>query len=302
MEIRFCDRCDSSIPKTDLDRGAARRVGGRLLCAACRLAVTRMRLARYLLVPAALLAAAALGAAAAVLLLEPRLEDLEGRVARLSAARGVAPGVDPALLREIGALRDLIRENVEAGRREREAALRAQGELAEGFTRALESITRQVGVLAEEIRAVKARVREAPPPGTGEEGGGEGEPARAEPDVEALLELTEDEDAGARLSALLALAESRDPRVGERILELLQDTDHVVRAEAARILGRRGEERAITPLIERLADEEILVRAAARTALLALTGSDHGFDASDPPEVRRKAVEAFRAWDRDRRK
>lgn len=52
--------------------------------------------------------------------------------------------------------------------------------------------------------------------------------------------------------------------------------DDSPKAAAARILGEIGDERAVDPLIEALGDED--VSKAARQALKAITGQDHGAD------------------------
>ncbi|MEN8150519.1 MAG: hypothetical protein ABFS86_11900, partial [Planctomycetota bacterium] len=77
MEINFCDRCDAAIPQADLDSGIARNAGGVMTCALC-LDKGRARLNPWhILVPLGMLASAFLGALAAVLVLGPRISDLE---------------------------------------------------------------------------------------------------------------------------------------------------------------------------------------------------------------------------------
>ncbi|MCU0727508.1 MAG: HEAT repeat domain-containing protein [Planctomycetes bacterium] len=292
MEIEFCERCDASIPRSDVERGVARRIEGVLLCAPCRARDTRRRRAVLFVGPLAVLAAAALGAAVAVLLLGPRLVAIDGRV------RGVAADA-AAGRREVGSLRevmaDLRRSDEDLAKgltAVAERAGRSTGEVAVAIAR----IEERLGMLEREVLALKEHLREASvgPPAEPVEA-----PAIAPApavDPEPWLDLLADPDPGVRLSALVALAPVEDPRVATEAIRLLADSDAVVRGEAAKLVGDRREAAGIPGLLLLLSDGSARVRARAHRALEAISGRDlAGYDPVAPEAEREAAAAALRA-------
>jgi hypothetical protein len=291
MEIEFCERCDASIPRSDIDRGVARRIEGLLLCAPCRARDSRRRRAVLLVGPLALLAAAALGAAAAVLVLRPRLSAIDDRIRGVEArgaetAAAVAPLAEG--IGELGRADGRLSEGLSA------VAGRA-GRSAEDFAAAVERLEGRLAVLSTEFAALKDRVREmvveapavapAAPPAAA--------PAEAPAaDPGSWLELLSDPDPGVRLSALVALESVMDPRVNSEAVRLLGDADAVVRGEAAKIVGDRAELRGVPGLLGLLSDASVRVRSCAHRALEAISG--RALPAYDPlaPEAEREAAAA----------
>ena len=124
MEISFCDRCEASIPQSDVDRGVASRRDGRLLCAPCGRAERRRAIVRTALLPLSLVLAATAGAAVAVAVLLPRVRDLDAAVASLREEVRAAAAEDPALGEEIGGVREIARAHAES--RSRSGSSRAR--------------------------------------------------------------------------------------------------------------------------------------------------------------------------------
>jgi hypothetical protein len=291
VEITFCDRCDASIPQTDLERGAARQRGGNVVCAHCVARERRSRVALLVLAPLSLLAAAALGAVAAVASLSPRMSALEERLGALQAEASEPAAPDAGLVAEMRGIRAVDGEQSRAISGLVEAVERN----ARDLSGALEELAGRLTPLGEEIRSIKEHLlaggenEGTPPSGAPGDGGAE---------LEIWLPLVEDADPGVRLSALVALEDSGDERVTAAAIEALADPDSLVRAQAAQMLGARREERAAKGLIDLLEDANVRVRAVAVKALEAIAGSDFGYDPTDPEEERKKAIAAFREWAR----
>ena len=87
---------------------------------------------------------------------------------------------------------------------------------------------------------------------------------------------------------------------GERELEylvkLLTDKAHRVRHAASERLYLLGEERHVAVLVEGLSSEEGEVREDAIERLREAVGRDFGFRSTDPPGLRRAAVEKWQRW------
>lgn len=289
MDIRFCDECDASVPGADLEGGAAARMDGRLVCARCLPRVRRARALRIALIPLSLLAAAAAGAVIAVLLLSPRLERAEDRSKALETTllesdreyRGVAAevrGLRQVSAEQMKAISDL-RRAFDDSAVEIPDRIRQVSELAAGNVRQIRAIKE---LIARRIQAEAEAM-----------GGTAPSPASL---VEVWLGLLEHEDAGVRLSALVALEGEEDERVAVAILAALADEDPAIRAQAAAMAGVRGLTKGLPVLLLLLEDDSVHVRQAAAQAFSAISGKNFGFEATDPEEERSKALDAMRAW------
>ena len=295
MEISFCDRCDASIPRVDLERGRAHTREGVLLCARCLRRARQGRTLLLLVLPLSLLAASALGAVVAVYSLLPRIERLETDrnhlTTRVEKQARDAPG--EAVLDEIRGLATIDAEQSEAIGAIRATVVATSADLA-AVADAVRELSDHVVQVAAEIRALKDHLRERTPEAVappGENGG---------VDLSLWLPRVTDPDPGVRLSALLALDESRDARVATAAIDAMADADSLVRAEAARMAGDRKDEAAVPGLIDLLSDRNVRVRAVAEKALMTIAGQDFGYDPTDSEESREAAIERFRAWSQSR--
>ncbi len=296
MDIQFCDQCDASIAEIDVDRGVATRLDGRLLCSLCLPRARRQLVLSLLIQPLALIAAVGLGAAAAVWLLSPKIDDLNTRIAGLTAKSEDRPAVDPsvvATLDRLGMLgQSLVRANevLANGTADRDREMSAV--VADCQAKMVE-LAREVREIREFLAAA-APVEETsavPNPVAGLE---DPEPAEPAVDLETWLPFTVDPDAGVRLSALVALEPSRDPRVLTAAREALRDSDAVVRAQAAQMLADRDDQESVPALIDLLQDRNARVRVVAHRSLESLTGLELNFDGADSDAARKGAVEAIR--------
>lgn len=299
MDIRFCDQCDASIPEDDVDRGVATRLEGRLLCSRCLPRAKRQRVLSFLIQPLALLAAAGLGAAGAVWLLSPQIVELNTRVSALAARTQDRPAVDPSVVDALDRLGTLGRSLAQANEDLQSASAKRDQEMGAVIN---DCQTRMVDLAAEvrEIReflaaAAADQPAEAPEP-TPAPGDADAEEPAAAPavDVETWLPFAADPDAGVRLSALVALEPSRDPRVLLAAQAALIDSDAVVRAQAARMLADRDDQESVPALIDLLLDRNARVRVVAHRALETLTGLELSFDSADSEDTRKGAVKAIR--------
>jgi hypothetical protein len=294
MEISFCDRCGASIPRMDLERRAAGRWGGDLLCAPCRRTERRRAFGRFLLLPLALGVAAAVGAAAAVAVLSPRLRSVETAVVDLGRQVDSAPGPGADSAEEIRGLREL------ATRQSTEFTA-FEGELRKemrGIARSVETVAGRLDDLAAAIRAVKSRVAAAeagPAAPAPDAASGGAPPAKAAPglDLASWLPLLDDDDPGVRFSALVKLEGSRDERVEKRTREMLEDADPDIRVQAARMVGARHDLRAVPALTKLLEDDNLQVRSVAYDALRGIAGPIEGYDPMDPAEARAAALKPW---------
>lgn len=83
----------------------------------------------------------------------------------------------------------------------------------------------------------------------------------------AIYEALLDENANARASAVMTLAESGGKSTFDIMIKALDDKDNYVRTVATRNLGRLGDKRAVEPLIAALIDGSNSVRGGAAYAL-----------------------------------
>jgi HEAT repeat protein len=295
MDIRFCDQCDASIPESDVDQGAATRLDGRLLCSICLPRAKRQRIIGILVQPLALLAAAALGAAGAVLLLSPKIDTLSTELLAQKNSSADRPAVSPAVVQSLENLGDMSLRLAEAQKTFEAAVEQRDGEV----TAALADNAEKLTALAGEIREIRVFLAEAakPPaasPPTNPEVAPAEPEAAPEVDLATWLPLAADPDSGVRLSALVALEPSRDPRVLTAARQALSDGDAVVRAQAAKMVADRGDQESVATLIDLLMDRNSRVRAVAHRSLETLTGLELDFDTTDAEDTRRGAVEAIR--------
>jgi hypothetical protein len=278
VDIEFCEGCDGSISRREVEEGRVVRVGGRLWHRACAPG-PRRRLLAWL--PWALLAPLA---AAGFLL---------GRGLAEPETRDEPPVRDAPTLQRLGELETEIRglsAQVEAAS-ERAAArsdvlvgdLDAHGAALRAYGEDLATLGDALGALVSELAA---------PPRT--------EPA--EDDGEALARLLADAaspEFGVRWSAMRGLFLRPETEATEALRRALADPDRRVRAYAARLLGERGDRDVAGELVTLLLDEEPLVRQAAHRALLLLSGMPFPYDAVAPEEERREQAASWERWWRE---
>jgi hypothetical protein len=291
VEISFCDDCNSSIPLSDLERGVARRTGGRLLCAPCVSKARRAFLTRTVILPLALLVAAAGGAALAVAVMSPRLSTLDGRLSQVREEVRALPAPEVAAAKEVEGVLALQREQA----RSLEELGRSLAARDEVLGKAVEGVGSKIDAIAGELRAVKERLAEmaeeagpaAPAAGPSGDGG---------LDVDTALGLLERDAPLTRLSALAELEGVDDPRVTKAVVTSLYDGDPSVRAKAVEMTGRRKVRTAVPRLVQ-LLEEDLAIRKRANEALIAITGIDFQFDPTEPDEKKREeAIQAYRDW------
>jgi hypothetical protein len=305
MDIRFCDQCDASIPELDVDRGVSARLDGRILCSLCLPRARRHRLLSLALQPLLLLAAVALGAAAAVWLVTPKIDDLNHQVSTLQEAANARQAVDPSVLTALEGLTGMTGDLAVAQKALEAAVANRDGEVGA----ALQDRGAKLNTLATEIREIREFLTAAAEAAEAANAGkpaasapaathpGPAEPASDEtPSVDLVtwLPLAQDPDAGVRLSALVALEPSRDPRVLDAARRALGDSDAVVRAQGLKMVADRGDVESVTDVIDLLADRNARVRTVAHRALETLTGLDLDFDTTDSADARKGAVDAIR--------
>lgn len=85
------------------------------------------------------------------------------------------------------------------------------------------------------------------------------------------------------------------PATGDTALDLRHE-DPRVRAAAAKRAVLEGRKDLIPLLVANLSDPDGAVRLFTAVALRKLTGEDHGYNPSDPPGARARAVEEWNAW------
>jgi len=300
MDIRFCDHCDAAIPELDVDRGVATRLDGRLLCSLCLPRAKRQRVISLLIQPLALLAAIGLGAAAAVWLLTPKIDALNTRVSALSAVSEERPAVDPSVVSTLDRLGALGRSLAKAN----EAVANGSADRDREMSAVIADCQAKMVDLATEVREIReflaAAAAEQAEPVNGMDYSGPPLAPVPEPeaapavDLETWLPFAADPDAGVRLSALVALEPSRDPRVLTAARQALDDSDAIVRAQAAKMLADRDDQESVPALIDLLQDRNSRVRVVAHRALETLTGLELNFDGADSDAVRKGAVQAIR--------
>jgi HEAT repeat protein len=129
---------------------------------------------------------------------------------------------------------------------------------------------------------------------------------RRSPEAErALLRDTHSANPDLRIAVQYALGRvSDDPKVVDTLLEIMRhDGSPVFRDKAACALTydqvhltEAQKVRLYEGLIGALEDPKPQVQVIAIQALSILTGQDKGFRRSDPPEKKRKSIEAWRRW------
>jgi hypothetical protein len=255
----------------------------------------------FLIQPLALLAAAGLGAAGAVWLLSPQIDELNTRLSALAARTEDRPAVDPSVVNALDRLGTLGRSLAQANEALQTASAKRDAEMGA----VINDCQSKMVDLAAEVREIReflaaAAVAADEPPEVPEPTPGQGAADPDEPesapavDVETWIPFAADPDAGVRLSALVALEPSRDPRVLLAARAALADSDAVVRAQAARMLADRDDQESVPALIDLLLDRNARVRVVAHRALETLTGLELSFDSADSEDTRKGAVQAIR--------
>jgi hypothetical protein len=257
----------------------------------------RQRFLTFLLQPLALLAAVALGAAAAVWLVTPRIDALNTKVSTLTRGMEDLPAVDPSVVRTLDRLGDLCQSLVRENGDLRSEAARRDSELGAAVVDNQEKLL----ALAGEVRDIRvylaAAAEQEPTPPVQATEPEAGPPESSKPpavDLDTWLPLAADPDSGVRLSALVALEPSRDPRVLAAARSALRDGDAVVRAQGAKMVADRDDAESVPALIDLLLDPNSRVRVVAHRSLQSITGLRLEFDGTDSSEIRAGAVRAIR--------
>jgi HEAT repeat protein len=82
------------------------------------------------------------------------------------------------------------------------------------------------------------------------------------------IKALQDEDAGVRKEAAIALGEKGDQKAVEPLIEAMSDQDASVRVEVAIALGNSSDERTIKPLVDALNDKDDNVKESVVNALV----------------------------------
>lgn len=300
MEIRFCDLCNESVPLADLRSGRARRVGERVVCAACEAAMEKTEPASPGAAPQAL-APAETGAR-------------RSEVRRESGGSGPEWAAGFAIL-VAGGLGYLAVDRSERAQIQLAAALDQQQRALSGYAERLAQGTQAVesalaadslarGVQGEELRSIDLRwrselgglsariedlagnlaglggrlseIQAADERLVQVERGLLGAQRDLQTLTEAVLNLSERLASGVAFGGARGLtgpAGAADPTGDQQPppfaadLEALQSPDYGARWAAVDALGRRGDPAAAPYLVPCLQDSDFFVRMAAARAL-----------------------------------
>jgi len=278
LEILFCDACDGSISRSEIDEGRAVRIGGRLFHRSC---VPRTRSTALAWLPYALLAPAlAAGFALGALLLRPAAE----------------PGSNPSDVEaRFDALEDQLRGvsvQIEAAVGETKRQDRRLAEAIAARDEALVGLREDLAALAGTVERLVQALREPPPA-----------PVPAEGDTERLAELLREitsADFGERFGAIRELALRPEDEAIRAVRGRLADPDRRIRVYALWQLGERADEGSAGEMVALLSDADGAVRAAAHRALRLVSGLDFPFDALAAEEVREEQAGRWEKWWLDR--
>lgn len=111
-----------------------------------------------------------------------------------------------------------------------------------------------------------------------------------------LLATTAHAHPALRIAAVNILLNLGAPEADPALVALLEDPEELVRLEAATALLYRGHHAGIALLIDGLESGEEISRHQAIGVLARYCGDTRGYRWRDPPEVRKPAVERWRAW------
>ncbi len=281
MEILFCDACDGSISRGELDEGQALRIDGRIYHRACapRAGARRLGWLPWLLLAPAIAAGFVLGV---VLFPETPTPadstDLAPVLARIDSLEGQLQGLS-AQVATVGE---------ESGNR-----ARTLGEAIGSRDTALVALGKDLNLLAETVAELSRSLSE-PPTQPAEDVG-------REERLELLLDdLSPGTEFGRRFSAIRALALRPEPKALEAIRSQLAHTNPRIRSYALMMLALRHDTGSAGDMVALLDDEDGAVRENAHRALRLVSGMDFPFDASAKQDVRRKQAIVWLKWWQDR--
>ncbi len=285
-ELLFCRRCGGSVARREILTGRARLLEDRAFCPACAPGALALRRS---------LRWAAGGAAGALLLLalaaalDARRRSVEAEAAardaraeaaalagrargdgdRVASLEAGVRGLAEAAARLASGLQAL-REEAARGREEQEDRL-------EGVERSLATVLDTLEGVRREVTALQ------------------GNPPLTEEEERAALERLREPNAGARFEALWILQRGSGAAARQAAVLGLDDPEDGVRYQAAILARELGVREAVPALVRCLSCPGAAVRSAALEALVALEGTDLGFDPLDPSEESRS--EAIHRWE-----
>jgi hypothetical protein len=279
-DIRFCDGCNQSITRRELDEGRVVKVGERLFHPACAPRGWPGWLPWVLLAPAL-----ALGVLVGSLLFRTAAgpagktgpdPEVEGRLAALQGqVRGLSAQVE-ASTAETSKRLVRLHEDV----RIQQATLLERGEELQALVEAMEEMA----------QALATPPAPAPAPEAGPDG----------PTLAELVLETRSPRLGRRFSALHALHLRPETEALEALRTALADKSPRIRAYAAQLLGARRERTTAGELVALLRDEDASVREASHRALRLISGLDFPFDALGPEDERERQARSWEKWWRER--
>jgi HEAT repeats len=284
LDILFCDGCDGSISKRDVDVGNVVEVGGRSFHRKC--VPGRGKRLLGLLAWLLLLPAVAGGILIGTVLQGSTPSGAEGAEERPAEALGLRLDDLEAEVRGLSAQLQTTLGVIEGRMGKAERGL---GRLDDGLGVIGQDLDRLVAALERvALNVVKiGTAREAPA----------NQPAGAErAELATLLELARSADRGERFGALFLLAIRPEEKAVLAVRKALTDPDDRVRAYAAELLGRRGDKTSAGLLVAMLRDEIGTVRDAAHRALLLISGMPFEFNAVAPDEKREEQARNWEKW------
>jgi hypothetical protein len=273
VDIEFCEGCDGSISRQEIESGEVVRAGGRLFHRAC---APKSR-APLTWLPWVLLApAVAVGFLLAALVLRTE-----------SAPLPASDGATLARLETVEARLGGLSAQVQATGRELRAALEAAGRSAEARDATLGAFAEDLDLL---LSAIESLARTPPPTAVVRE------PADDAARLRKLLADADSDDAEERWGALRELFLRPEPEALRALRSRLEDGDAQIRWYAARLLGERGDRESAGTIVTLLRDEDPVVRLAAHRALQLLSGMPFEFDPVGSAEVRQKQAAEWERW------
>lgn len=326
--LLFCDVCGESVPTRDIERGAARRHGNRVLCAfhagaIAKAAETQPTWPFYILIVVPILVVVSLCLSAAALFgvwRQPGRDDLSRvaeesragvsalaeRVSSAEASAGAAAKAAAAGRNEAAERLEAVIPRLDAlGARAEALATRvgdleatiasvqaASSEAAAALRAAVEPLRADVDALRSEVAAerdARARAAAAPPPEIAEA-------AQATAEIESFRRRLVGADAASRFSALVELGKRLGPAAAPDVAIALSDADPFIRAFAARLLGDFRLRETVPDLVIALRDADPEVRRAALPSLRAIAGSDFGYDPDAAADDRSGAIRRVEEW------
>jgi hypothetical protein len=284
VDILFCDGCDGSISKRDVDEGNVVEVGGKTFHRKCMPGRPSRLLA---LLPWLLLLPALAGGVLVGTVLSSAPAAPETRAAGESSS-AVETRVD-ALEAEVRGLSAQLQTTLDVVEERMDGADRALGRLDDGL-----------GVLGQDldrvVRALERLALNVAKLGAAREATADRAEVERRNGLSAVLEAARSADFGERFGALFYLAIRPEPEALGALRKALTDPEGRIRAYACELLGQRGDADYAGDLVAMLRDEEGIVRDAAHRALLLISGMPFEFDATAPAEKREEQARNWEKW------